>query len=88
MIENIDDQLNPLFVKGFNSGYTIQKFEAKLMDQILKGIEPSNSQFLDGLRLGSAEFKKELFRDRLNNANQKNTSRDNDRDFGLEQELK
>lgn len=88
MVEIIDDELNPLFIKGFNNGYTIQKFEGKLMDQILKGLEPSNSKYVDGLKLGSSEYKKEVFRERLSKSNQKNTGRENDKDFGLEHELK
>ena len=80
--------IDPLFIKGFNSGYLIQKHEEKLMTMILKGLDTSESAFLNGIKAGSSLFKKEKFLEAISKAKGKENQNDNDRDFGLEHSIK
>jgi 16S rRNA C1402 N4-methylase RsmH len=80
MSETDETNVNPAFVKGFNSGYLLQKHEPVLLDEVIKGLEPSELPFVDGLKSGSTEYKKELFKERLAGTSEKYKSQDRDDD--------
>ncbi len=88
MTDTDETYVNPAFQKGFNSGYLLQKHEPKIIEDVLKGIAPTELPYVDGLKSGSAEFKKEQFRERLSGANEKGNDKNLDGDLGIEREKK
>ena len=68
------------YIKAFNNGYVLAKFEPTLLATILKNLSPSNS-YLEGMFAGKEEFELEKFRphiDELNQIRQKGKDREND----------
>lgn len=53
------------FIMGFNSGYVLQKFEPKLTDDLIAGLE-SEGEYEQGFQAGSREFLQEKEKERLN----------------------
>lgn len=53
-----------LFIKGFNSGYIIAKYEPELSQKIA-GLEVQNDDFVNGIRLGQSEYAMEKAKKKL-----------------------
>ena len=71
-----------LFIKGFNNGYVLAKFEPKFTKDLLSGIEKNAMPFIQGLFSGAKEVKIENFNSKTKDAQDNLKSRD--QDFGLE----
>lgn len=74
----MDEQEN--FIKGFNNGYILSKYEPALLSQLIHTLQPSNN-YLEGFFSGKEEFElenstKEL--DDLHRLRNKSVSREND----------
>ena len=52
-----------LYIKGFNSGYLLAKFETELLTLILEGIH-ANDSYVIGLIDGKEEYILSVYRDR------------------------
>ncbi|MBK7358990.1 MAG: hypothetical protein IPI45_07220 [Saprospiraceae bacterium] len=53
------------FITGFNSGYLLAKHEPKMLTDMLKNIQPSNS-FVSGMSWGQKEFELEQSKSQMN----------------------
>lgn len=53
------------FIKGFNSGYFLAKYEPEIINVILKGISPVNS-YISGMVNGRKKFELEHANSHLN----------------------
>lgn len=53
------------FIKGFNAGYLMAKYEPHLLRGMLEKISPINS-YVDGMNYGEKEYELERSYDRLN----------------------
>jgi len=52
------------FINGFNSGYTLAKYEPQLLNNLLTENNPVTS-YIDGMKHGKIEFEKEHLQTRL-----------------------
>lgn len=70
------------FIRGFNCGYVLARFEPRLLNGVLDKIQ-SNTSFVDGMKLGQVEYQQELYKGRIqeiNQLNEKNVKRDINRE--------
>lgn len=70
------------FIRGFNCGYVLARFEPQLLISVLDNIQ-SNTSFVNGIKLGQVEYQQELFKGRIqeiNQLNEKNVKRDINRE--------
>ena len=64
--------------KGFNDGYIISQHDKELANTLKEGIEPSNDEYIIGLRKGLVELDKDK---NLTNDFEKIRSQDQDKDI-------
>ena len=57
------------YASGFNTGYILAEFEPKILDSILKNIQPI-TPFIDGLKCGQIEYQQVLLQNRINSIKQ------------------
>jgi len=76
------DPLDNDFQYLFNSGYTLAKFQPKVLEQLLFEAEQNGTRGLEGLLWGKREFENELKKDQVKEfAQLRNKSRNRDKDF-------
>ncbi|HUZ59426.1 MAG TPA: hypothetical protein VMU83_11650 [Hanamia sp.] len=72
------------FIKGFNHGYTLAKYEPGLLSKIVKDINSKND-YVQGIVSGKEEFELEKSRTHLDDLTRLRTkSKDQDRDLERE----
>lgn len=49
------EQINPLYLKGFNAGYTLNKHDPELLDSLLKSGN-SNNEYFKALQAGKKQY--------------------------------
>lgn len=81
-MEDLETQHEQLFIKGFNNGYVLAKYEPEISKELLKGIEKNGLPYIQGLFSGAKEVKIERFNSKAKDALDNLNSKDND--FGLE----
>jgi hypothetical protein len=59
-MEQLEQEPSQQFIKGFNAGYQLSKYESQLLDKILKSNNEQN-EFVNALNLGSKQYQKEKF---------------------------
>jgi hypothetical protein len=67
------------FVKGFNSGYLLEKHEEELTKTILDGLQNTSLLFTIGLKAGSKEYQNERLIEQLRQSMQERDGQDNER---------
>ncbi|MEP7168175.1 MAG: hypothetical protein ABI855_02270 [Bacteroidota bacterium] len=85
-MQNSEEQNEQLFIRGFNNGYILAKYEPQFTTGLLNGIEKNSLPFMQGFISGAKEVKIEKFKSKTKDAQDNLNSRDND--FGLEREKK
>lgn len=72
------------FQIGFNCGYILAKYDPEILAVIMKDVHPKNS-FIHGIYSGLKEYKKERFKDRLNDVKQLKAkdNREDDREINF-----
>jgi len=70
------------FIKGFNSGYILAKFEPQMLNLLLKSLKPVSS-YISGMRFGQKEYELELKQSHLDEFIQlrQKTSNEKNRDL-------
>ncbi|MBK8243289.1 MAG: hypothetical protein IPK88_07680 [Saprospiraceae bacterium] len=67
------------FIKGFNAGYFLARYEPKVLSDLLEHIHPINS-YISGMNYGQQELQFEIDKSQLeeikSRRHQKNKSRD------------
>lgn len=70
------------FITAFNNGYTLAKYEPKLLDIVTKNLSPTNT-YLEGLFEGKEQYVKEYTQEKLTDLhNLRNHTRENDKELG------
>jgi len=78
MNDILNETIDPLYLKGFNNGYIIEQHQPKLLKEVLSGIENNSMPYVQGMRAGAKEHQRELFKLRIENAQQENKSNNYD----------
>ena len=55
------------YVKGFNHGYSLYRYESELLNQLTQGIRDKNSDYIVGINHGKAEMILEMEREKYPN---------------------
>lgn len=71
------------FIKGFNHGYVLCEYEPKMLNILLKSIEPINS-YISGMSWGQKEYELELAKSNLNEMDQHRQKSRNEKDRARE----
>ncbi|MEQ8579487.1 MAG: hypothetical protein RIC57_01295 [Balneola sp.] len=68
-MEATQHDLNPSkdYLKGFNHGYSLQRYEPEMVKSITKGIKDKNSDYAVGIQDGKAEMILEMEREKYPN---------------------
>ncbi len=53
-----EEQISPLYIKGFNDGYILQQHEPELLSAVLKSDNPAN-EFLKAVKAGQKQYQEE-----------------------------
>lgn len=70
------------FTKGFNSGYLLEKNDPERFKLIVEGTS-GNSDYIEGLKEGSREYKMEIYQQRMkDHADKKRKEQEKDPDRG------
>ena len=69
------------YMKGFNSGYIIAKYEPDLYSTVIKGLQ-SNNELLDGFLTGGKEYEHE--KNMPNKSHGKDKGKDRDKEINRE----
>jgi hypothetical protein len=70
------------FITAFNNGYTLAKYEPKLLDTVTKNLSPTNT-YLEGLFEGKEQYAKEYTQDKLTDLdNLRGNTQEKDKDLG------
>ncbi|MCI1266520.1 MAG: hypothetical protein LKG19_08080 [Saprospiraceae bacterium] len=68
------------FIKGFNTGYFLAKYEPKVLMDVLEHIHPINS-YISGMNFGQQEFQIEVDKSHLKELKSIRHQKDNSRDL-------
>lgn len=74
-----DDKIDPVYKKGFEHGYWLQRGGSKDLDKIIEGSQ-SHTGYHGGLKAGKKEAQREKVRERLKS----NLEQSNQRDKGID----
>lgn len=66
------------YLKGFNNGYVLEKYEPVLAKELVKGISNTALPYTDGLKAGSKEFQKEKFKAQVKQARDADQGQENE----------
>ena len=62
-----EKQREETFIKGYNEGYLLSRFEPGLLKDVMKAKRENDPHF-DGIKAGQKAHEKELFKENLNKA--------------------
>jgi hypothetical protein len=68
------------FIKGFNAGYFLAKYEPKVLMDLLEHIHPKNS-YISGMNFGQLEFRIEVDKSQLEELKSIRHQKDNSREL-------
>jgi hypothetical protein len=70
------------FIKAFNNGYTLAKYEPELLQSVSKNLSPNNT-YLEGLLEGKEQCTKEYTQEKLTDLdNLRNHTQEKDKELG------
>ena len=62
----MEEELTPMQLKGFNSGYELAKHEPELFTKLLSSLERNNdTEYIQGLKYGKSQADRELLLEQL-----------------------
>jgi len=77
-----DDAVDPVYKKGFEHGYWLQRANSPDLDALIKGAA-KHEEYYSGLRSGRQEAQRELFRDEMEQI-EKDLEKDKDKGMDMD----
>jgi hypothetical protein len=77
----MQEELTPMQLKGFNSGYELAKHEPELFNKLLSSLERNNdTEYIQGLKFGKGQADRENLLEQLKQSQERNRPKEKDRD--------